>query len=171
VIFSARAQSSGDDVISYTDIFTAPTDLLATANPALVSVAAQIQTAGTSGVFGPWMEYQPGQYNAQYFNLRMCLQNLDPLQLVTAELISLSFTLDVPDRTDTGTAVSVPSGGLTVTYTTPFNAVPNVQVTILSASQGDDAIVTSATASGFHVQIYNGGSGVARSINWVAQGY
>jgi hypothetical protein len=44
-------------------------------------------------------------------------------------------------------------------------------VTIVNATPGDDAIISAATASGFSLQILNGGSGVARTVNWIAQGY
>ena len=77
----------------------------------------------------------------------------------------------MPDRLETGTGVSILAGGTSVVYAVPFQITPNVQITINGATAGDDAILTSESETGFTIQVKNGGSGVARSINWIAQGY
>ena len=44
-------------------------------------------------------------------------------------------------------------------------------ITIFGAQEGDTIILSNQTANGFTVQILNGGVGVARSINYVSDGY
>ena len=69
------------------------------------------------------------------------------------------------------------TGGTTVTYAAPFiggasgMSVPAVQLTIVNASAGDDIILSSETLNGFNVQVLNGGTGVVRTVNYLAQGY
>ena len=151
------------------------TDLLdVTLGPA-IALTPQIAIAGSDGVYGAWQNFVPGYYNAQYFKARFLVATND--STVNIEVADFVFSVDVPDRMDTGT-VAVPSGGTTVTYTSPFNggangaAIPTVQTTIVSASAGDTAVLTSQTVNGFSIQVLNSsGTGVARSVNWVSQGY
>ena len=50
-------------------------------------------------------------------------------------------------------------------------SVPAVQLTIVNASAGDDIILSSETLNGFNVRVLNGGTGVVRTVNYLAQGY
>jgi hypothetical protein len=133
------------------------------------NVQIQVQVYnGTS--WGPWMPFVAGPYIGQKFNFQAVLTSNSPT--ITAVLSAFSFTVDMPDRVDTGTGVGVLSGGTAVAFATSFDSVPNVQITVLGAQPGD--VITfpvATTESGFTVKITNGGSGVARSINWLAQGY
>jgi hypothetical protein len=82
------------------------------------------------------------------------------------------FSVDVPDRVETGTGVVVPVTGSTVTYVKPFQITPNVQITIVAAQTGDDAVLTNETDEGFDVIVTDiNDDPVERIINWVAQGY
>jgi hypothetical protein len=67
--------------------------------------------------------------------------------------------------------VSIASVGQTITFDASFNAIPAVTVTIVNASANDQLIVNTVTKSSFFVQVKNGGSGVTRTVNWVAAGY
>lgn len=135
----------------------------------LADVTLQINIAQNDGVFTGWRSFFAGDYVGRKFKLRANLTSMDAN--IEAYLSGMSFTVDVPDRIDKGTNVACSAGGLAVTYTTPFHVMPNVQITILSASQNDDAVLTTQTVNGFTVQILNGGVGVARNINWLSQGY
>jgi hypothetical protein len=165
---AAYGVSIFDNVLAVDNIFTAE-DILGTANNIYIDAYPQVKMAGADGIYGAWQDFTPGAYYGRYFNFKLVLNSTNAQ--VNCVIEDFSFTVDVPDRDDTGTAVGVPAGGLTVTYTTPFNDNPNVQVTIVNATPGDDAIISAATASGFSLQILNGGSGVARTVNWIAQGY
>ena len=58
-----------------------------------------------------------------------------------------------------------------ITYVNNFSVSPKVQITILNAVQGDDAILTNESVNGFDIDIKNGGSNVTRSFNYFVKGY
>ncbi len=165
--WAAHAVSIYDNVLAIGSLLSVG-DLLGTDTGPTISVTPQIQLAQGDGLYGAWQDFVPGRYVAQYFNFRLAIGTGDP----TVDCVVSDFAVmtDVPDRVDTGSTIAVPSDGLAITYTAPFNTAPSVQVTILSASAGDDAIVTKS-ATGFTVRIVNGGAGMARSIDWAAQGF
>lgn len=133
------------------------------------NVTPQIAIAGNDGIFGAWKDFYPTDYVGRIFKMRLLLISSDPS--ISIRVTALSWSVDVPDRIDTGNAVAVLAGGTAVTYSRPFHGVPNTQITIMNATANDDAVLTSQTANGFTVQILNGGVGVARNINWLSQGY
>ena len=167
ISWSAEAVSIYDNLLTTADLFSV-NDILGTDNGPTVSVTPQIQMAQATGGYSAWQNFAPGRYTGQYFNFQLVLDTTDPT--VNCVVTDFAVMTDVPDLIYTGTNVSVPTGGLTVSYPTPFNNTPNVQVTIQSASAGDDAVLTKTTG-GFTVQIMNTGSGVARTIDWAAQGF
>jgi hypothetical protein len=166
--FTLRGRFIDDNILTVPDVL-ALADLLGAALGARVSARPQIGLSQDGSLFGDWQDWVPGQYLARAFRARLQLESGDPR--VRAIVGTLGFTVDVPDRLDKGTAVAVPAGGLAVAYAAPFNAVPNVQVTILDAQAGDDALVTSTAMTGFTVALVNGATPVARTVNWIAQGY
>ena len=132
-------------------------------------VSVQIAVSDASGTYGAWADFTPGAYAGRKFKFQAVLSSSDPN--IIAALDAFTFTVDMPDRVVSGTNFAVPSGGASVVYATPFQVDPNVQITILNASPGDDIVLTAATQTGFTIQIVNGGSGVARSINHTSQAY
>jgi hypothetical protein len=138
-------------------------------SPNLYSNAiVQINVGDQSNVYAGWANFTTGQYLGRYFNFRMILTTSS--SNVTTVLSGFTFTVDMPDRIDSGN-ISISAGGQTVNYTTPFHNVPTPTITIFNATAGDDVLLTNQTSTGFTVQIKNSGSGVARSINWVSHGY
>ena len=133
------------------------------------SVITQINIAQNDGIFTGWKNFYPTDYVGRIFKMRLLLQSFDTA--ISIQVSSFTWSVDVPDRIDTGNNVSIASTGTSITYTRPFHGVPNTQITILSATENDDAVLTSQTINGFTVQILNGGVGVAREVNWLSQGY
>ena len=129
----------------------------------------QIAIAPDSGVYDAWRDFVPGSYFGRKFKFRVTLTSNDPS--VTAILDKFAFTVDMPDRSEKGTAIACPAGGMSITYTKPFQIEPNVQITILGAQPNDDIVLSNQTPQGFTVQIQNSGVGVARTLNWIAQSY
>lgn len=162
-----------DNVLDVTNILLA-TDILSSALGVQVTIQPQIAIGNGSGVYGDWQNYIPGFYNGRYFKARVLISTSD--LAITPIVTDFIFSVDVPDRVDTG-QVTTATGGSAVNYNTAFIggatgiAVPAVQLTIVNALAGDDIILSSETLSGFNVQILNGGSGVVRTVNWLAQGY
>jgi hypothetical protein len=156
------------------DLFSNVSDVAALASIAgnysgQSGVTIQIATSDNSGTYGAWVDFVPGAYNGRKFKFKALLFSTDPS--VLALISSFVFTVDVPDRNDRGTAVAIAAGGTSITYLTPFQVTPNLQITIVNASQGDDVLLSAQTASGATIQIVNGGVGVERTINWLAQAY
>lgn len=133
------------------------------------NVIPQIAIAGNDGVFGDWKNFYPTDYVGRKFKVR--LQLTSSLSDVFIDISAMSWSVDVPDRVDTGNNITIASGGTSIAYLRNFQSIPNTQITIINATQGDDVILTSQTSSGFTVQIKNGGVGVARNVNWLSQGY
>lgn len=130
----------------------------------------QMAIAPDSGVFGDWRDFVPGSYVGRKFKFRAVLTSSSPT--VTAILDTMVFSVDVPDRIEIGTSITIPSTGYSVIYAKPFQVTPNVQITIVSAVNGDDAILTNETADGFDIVVNDiNDDPVERTINWLAQGY
>jgi hypothetical protein len=138
----------------------------------------------TAGIlWAPYQKFSPGTYVGQMFKARAQIKTSDSNTIGYLE--SFVFTVDVPDRLDHLTGVTVPAVGLPVTFTpdgsaTPaaFNGgpgsatVPNVQVTIHDAQSGDVLTISSRTLSGCTLAITNGGSPVQRNnVDVLIQGY
>lgn len=119
--------------------------------------------------WGDWQDFYIADYVAKAYKCKLDIYSFSKTTQPVIE--ALSFTVDVPDRIEKGTGVSVGTGGLSIVYTIPFQVKPNTQITILNAQQGDDAVVTSDTANGFTISVKNAGVNVTRLINWISQGY
>lgn len=138
--------------------------------PGKVSAVLQIAVADQTGTYGAWMNFVPGTFNGRKFKLQILLATSD--NQLTPSVSAFTWTVDVPDRAERGTSAAIAALGTAVTFAKSFQAIPNVQVTILNAVAGDDVFFNAGpSTSGFTVQIKNAGAGVARSINWLAQGY
>ena len=165
--------SVDDNILEVTNILLA-SDILNSALGVQIAIQAQIAIAGESGVFGAWQNFLPGFYNGRYFKARVLISTSDVT--INAVVTDFIFSVDVPDRVDTG-QVTTNVGGSSVVYAASFiggatgMTVPAVQLTIVNAQAGDDIILSNETLAGFDVQILNGGSGVVRTVNWLAQGY
>ena len=133
------------------------------------TVKVQINIAQNDGIFTGWNDFFPADYTGRIFKLRLVATSLNAgTNIVISDFF---WSIDVPDRNDSNYNISVSTTGTAITYIRPFQAVPSTQITIINASGGDDVILTAQTASGFTVQVLNGGVGVARHINWLSSGY
>ena len=150
------------------------TDVLSNALGTKVTITPQIALGNNAGVFGDWQAYLPGYYNARYFKARVLIETSD--ETINVQVTDFIISVDVPDRVDTGQITTATSGS-TVTYVAPFiggatgMTVPAVQLTIVNAVAGDDIILSNETLNGFDVRVVNSGSGVSRTVNYLAQGY
>jgi hypothetical protein len=139
------------------------------------SATAQIALSQDGVTWAAWQNWIPGSYSAKAFNAQVVLETLDPS--VLAVLTDFTFTVDVPTLTQQGNNISISSGVNVIPYGYTYNGgvgntnTPNLQITILNGSAGDDALVTSSTLSSFSLEIVNGGSPVSRNVNYLAEGY
>lgn len=147
---------------------------LAGANRTQFSAVIQVQTtsddpASANANWSDWEDLLVGDYEFRALRGRLLLESFDPN--VTAHVDALSLTVDMPDRIENERSVSVPSSGLQIVYSTPFRVPPSVNVTPRVINQGDEMQITSETENGFTIGFTNGGSGVAKTIDWIAKGY
>lgn len=174
ISIAGYGQSIFDNMLALVDVLEVSDWLGAGLGPK-ITLQPQIRVAGTDGLYGDWQNFIPGFYNAQHFEPRVVLMTSDAQ--VTAVLTGFAFSVDAPDRIDAGTNVLVPSGGMDIEFSYPFNGgpdsepVPIVHISILNAQQGDYLVLSAVTKNGFNYQIKNAGVGVARYTNWSAQGY
>ncbi|NMU88419.1 hypothetical protein HGQ98_00765 [Achromobacter ruhlandii] len=164
------ALNFGEDILNLANVLDEP-DLVNESNRQHYFVRPQIQFAGDDGVYGDWQNYVPGTINARYFRVRLVLNTDQPL--IVPFVRHFSWTIDLPDLLQTGTAMAVPGSGVRVVYPKPFHALPNLQVTILEAQPGDHAVVEQTVdfLKGFDIQIFNNTTPVERVVNWLAQRY
>ena len=162
-----------------------PNDTMATWQPLAVAeplsgadasswvVRLQISTAQQALDDAPqWSDWQNlvvGDHTARSWRFRAVLQTFD--LSITPSVSLLRVELDLPVRVDGRQNVLCPADGLAVTFDPPFQSVPAVTTTLHAASAGDQLVLTDETATGFSIQVVNDGVGVARSFNWMAQGY
>lgn len=130
---------------------------------------AKIAISQDGTTWGDWQDYIMGDYVGMAFKFRLELHSANTTTTVIAS--AFAFTVDMPDRVEKGTGLSVPSGGKTITYSYPFQIIPSTQITIVNAQEGDQIKLTSESESSCHVEITNSGSSVARTINHLSQGY
>lgn len=172
----------GQDILTISD-FLAQTDILGFAATANTSIYPEVAVSQDGVTFGDWQKFQAGgALTGMAFKARMQLITNDAQ--TQALLTAFSFSVDVPDRNDHYNRVAVLAGGTSITFkpdssvsTAAFNGgpgddtVPHVQGTIIDAQAGDLLVISSLTATGCTVQVMNGGVGVARTVNILAQGY
>lgn len=162
------ALNFNENILAVTDIL-AESDILNDSNRQFYNVQPQIRFAGEDGIFGDWVNYVPSLINARYFDVRLVLSTVDPL--IVPFVTEFTWSIDVPDLLQKAENVTIPASGATITYPQEFHAVPNVQITVFDALDGDRYVLTNSTEAGFDIQLFNVSTAVEREINWIAQGY
>jgi predicted phage tail protein len=124
-----------------------------------------------SPTWSAWRVFYVGDYTARAFKFKVKLIRGEEVNNQVA-LSTLGVTVDVPDRVESANNVSVPAGGLSVTFANAFFDVPATAITAENMATGDYAQITAKTAAGFTIQFKNSaGTGVARTMDWIAKGY
>lgn len=132
--------------------------------------AALIAEARPLG-FSAFRDLTPGDY--EYANALIRLALAAPSTSTSRiALTDAKFIVDVPDVRDRGT-VAVPIGGLTVAFSQPFNAPPEVQATFKGGATIAVPQIGTITTSGFQLTLINPATqaSVAGNASWAAEGY
>lgn len=132
------------------------------------AVEIQISISQDGITFGAWKKFINGDYIGQSFKMRLVLSSFNTL--VTPIVSYFDFTIDMPDLFESGSDTSA-ANTKSITYVNNFSIPPKVQITILNAVQGDDAILTNESANAFDIEIKNNGINVIRSFNYFVKGY
>lgn len=125
----------------------------------------------TAGDWTPWKPLIVGDSTARAYKFRIQLISYDTS--VQVRVSNFKIVIDMPDRVEGQQGVSVPATttGLVVTYANAFKATPAVAATVQNALASDVVTLSSESRTGFTLKVTNGGSPVARTVNWVAKGY
>ena len=139
-----------------------------------VVAVLQIRTTQTDPASNPtWTAFQPlviGDFQARAFEFKVVITSQDSSRNIA--ITNLGVTIDMPDRNEKASNVTVPTSGLSVSYTNSFKAVPYLGVTIQNSSTGDYWTTSNETVNGFSIVIYNsGGTAIQKNINWMATGF
>jgi len=130
----------------------------------------QIALSQDGSAWGDWQNFIAGDYTARAFKARLCCYSLDNRSYV--EISNALFIVDMPDREEAAADVVCPVTGLSISFTAPFMAVPRIGITAQGLQTGDYYELSNKTVNGFDIIFKNsGGSGVQRTLDWVARGY
>lgn len=165
---------SSDQVDSWVE-FDAITNFDAQASVDDATLQVYVSTTNDNPAGAPtwsaWRLFYVGDYTARAFKFKVVLARGENADNQVA-LTSLGVTVDVPDRIESANEVSVPAGGLSVTFANAFFSNPAVAVTAENMATGDYTTITSKSSTGFTIQFKNSaGTGVARTMDWIAKGY
>ena len=133
------------------------------------SVHACIAVAGSDGVFGAWQTLDPdAKYVGRMF--KACLVLASDTPGYVPKVTSFSWTVIADPKVEEFTSLTVGTNGVTKVYDTPFDVLPDLQVTILDAKSGDVPVIDAQSKEGFSIRIVNAGVNVARTVNTRSQG-
>ena len=124
-----------------------------------------------SSVFwSPWRPVNVGDFTGQLYRFRIRTTSFDPAIKVVVS--SGLIKVDMPDRIWSANDLSVPIGGLTVSYDPPFRVPPVLAVTVDGNVDAVIPEISNRTASSFDV-ILKTTAGVAKTgtIDVMAKGY
>lgn len=128
--------------------------------------------AGTP-TWGDWQKFTVGEYRFRACQLKIVITS--PSESYNIHISELTATLAVLDRPERHEDEAIGSSGTTITWDTPFHTRPKVLPIIQGHSAGDTWNVTHVTSGGKYtgatINVYNGGSGVARTVDVYAEGY
>lgn len=164
----AYALNFGEDVLDMDDVLSNP-DILNASNAQHWKATPQYRVAGDDEVYGPWLNYTPGLVNARYFQVRLVIETDEPLIVPFVE--HFAWVVDVPDLLQSAEGITVPTTGLRIEYEKVFHAVPNVQIAVFDAVDGDRYVLTNSDETGFDIRLFNVDTAKAGVINWLSQGY
>lgn len=136
-----------------------------------IVVGIEIQTSDDDITYTAFAEFVPGAFNARYYKFRITLTAIDSNVLPAID--EFNVTYDVPDRVETFEDQTIASGGgTTITYARPFLTVPNVVVTLQSASEGDTYLASSKTINDVNIQVFDdAGVDIGGNVDVHVRGY
>lgn len=87
-------------------------------------------------------------------------------------ITALGVKVDVPDRIESRNNVPVAAAGTAITFSVPFKNAPAISIIAQGLASGDKWTITNQTAAGFTIAFQNsGGTGIAKTCDWIARGY
>ncbi len=141
-----------------------------TGNAEGCEVRPEISLSQDGSSFGSWQAFSIGDYSARAFRFRLVITST--VQTSYVQVSALHFKLYLPYRSQLMPGVALAaSPATTIAFTPVFVAEPLVRATIRNAQSGDTAQITGISTTQFTIQVLNGGTGVARTVDIEALGY
>ncbi len=123
-----------------------------------------------SPLWSDWTPFVVGDYTARGFEFRVLLGAA--AANITPSISGLSVDIDMPDRIYSGRSVAAEAGGLSVSFARAFRDTPAITVTPRDMGTGEYYTISAQSAGGFSIRFFSaGGSGIARSFDYLARGY
>ena len=130
----------------------------------------QIAISDDNSTFTAFQTFVVGDYLARFYKFRLLMtsDNGSASPVVT----SLSVTLDMEDRIESGNNIVSGTGTKSVTYTQSYLTVPALGFAVQNLASGDTYTITNKTNAGFDVAFINSSSsGVSRTFDFIAKGF
>jgi hypothetical protein len=117
-----------------------------------------------------WQAFSVSDITARAFEFRLLLSSTDTN--VTPVVSALSVTVDMPDRTASGSDITF-TGTTNVTFDDAFAVTPAIGLSLANLTNGDRYTITNKTRTGFTINTFTGGSASTNSVtlDYVAKGY
>ena len=113
---------------------------------------------------------QQGTFKGKYFKFRARLISLNNQSRALVK--GLTVSLNLQKRSETGDDITSGAGTYNVTFTNPFYASPNVNVTGQDMATGDYFVVTNKSTDGFDITFYNSSDvAISRTFDYQANSY
>ncbi len=121
-------------------------------------------------VWSDWTDLVVGDYRARAYRFRLSFAVIDPQILV--KVTGFSATVDMPDRREDGADVTVPVGGVTISFSPSFRAITSLTVNPQGLPSGGTWEISGKSAAGFTITLFDSGaSSVAGTFDYQAIGY
>jgi hypothetical protein len=113
---------------------------------------------------------QQGTFKGKYFKFRARLISLNNQSRALVK--GLTVSLNLQNRQETGDDISSGAETYNVTFTNPFYASPNVNITGQDMSSGDYFVVANKSTNGFDVTFYNSSDvAISKTFDYQVNGY
>ena len=125
---------------------------------------------GNQDIWTAWKKFTIGDFTGRIFQFRLKLKSTNPS--VTPRVFDGVIKSDMPDRVESFDNLVSGVGTYHVTYSYPFKAVPNIQISMESSASGDYYLITSKTISGFDITFYDKNNTViSRTMDVAVKGF
>lgn len=163
---SAVTTNSAAYFDSIPELFDDIPGVIDASEPQNTSVFLEIRKSQDGVNYDEWQIFLPGDYAARSFEFRLRIESQSPTANVF--ISGLEVTVDMPDRTLTGTNTSFD----VVEFLPGFRAPPIVSPTISAPSPGDTIEIVTVTKDYFVAIIKNNGFvDGSKNYTWIARGY
>ena len=150
---------------TWTDFENAPSDV--TLN--LYIATTNDDPSGTP-TWSSWAKFTVADYSARAYKFKVEASSTNADHQIN--ITELSVAVDMPDTVQGANALtSLSTGLLSVTYATPFKAIPALGVTFTDLDSNDILDIQNETTTGFDVGVKHGSNYEAHNFNYLARGY